>query len=65
MLAVPVNVGEAVGALAFNCVWMLLLTPSVWFSSAAVAVTAVPPTFHDPAVKSGVLAVTPFRTSTT
>jgi hypothetical protein len=36
------NVGLAIGAFAFSCVWMFDLTPSTKFSSAAVDVTLVP-----------------------
>jgi hypothetical protein len=37
-VSVPVNVGDASGALVSICVWMLLVTPSVWFSMSVVAV---------------------------
>lgn len=63
------------------CVWIALVTPSKYpnsvlvtpaaaapdkmFKSAAFEVIAAPPTFQDPSVRSGVLAVLPFRTSTT
>jgi hypothetical protein len=41
---VPVNVGEAVGALVSICVWIADVTPATWLSSVCVAVTA-PVTF--------------------
>ncbi len=57
MVTDPVKVGPAVGALASNWVWMALVTPSTKLSSAAVAVTGVPP------MESAVMLTVPVTSS--
>ena len=59
----PVNAGPANAAFALSCVWMAEVTPSTKFNSAAVGRTAVPPTFHNPSDRFGLIAVVPSKRS--